>query len=95
MTDIAMNGISEALPETATPAVDEQLQEDIVDPWNVQSASDKGIDYDKLIVRFGVSKIDDALIERFRRVTGHEPHHFIKRGIFFSHRYDRGGLGVG
>jgi len=86
MTDIAMNGISEALPATATPTVDEPLQEDIVDPWNVQSASDKGIDYDKLIVRFGVSKIDDALIERFRRVTGHEPHHFIKRGIFFSHR---------
>jgi len=87
MTDISMNGVTEALPATpgvsAAPAPPE---EDIVDPWNVQSASDKGIDYDKLIVRFGVSKIDEALIERFRRVTGHEPHHFIKRGIFFSHR---------
>lgn len=24
-------------------------KDDIVDPWNVQSSSDKGIDYDKLI----------------------------------------------
>jgi len=92
MTDISMNGVSDALPPSnaaVKPSVDdvgETLQEDIVDPWNVQSASDKGIDYDKLIVRFGVSKIDDALIDRFRRVTATEPHHFIKRGIFFSHR---------
>jgi len=85
MTDITMNGISEALPSQADPAVDAP-DEDIVDPWNVQSASDKGVDYDKLVVKFGVAKIDEATIERFQRVTGHEPHHFIKRGIFFSHR---------
>ena len=24
-------------------------QEDVVDPWNVKSSSDKGVDYDKLI----------------------------------------------
>ena len=27
----------------------EETEEDVVDPWNVTSASDKGIDYDKLI----------------------------------------------
>lgn len=36
--------------------------------------------------RFGSSKIDDALIERLEKVIGQPAHHFIRRGIFFSHR---------
>lgn len=31
-------------------------EDDIVDPWNVQSKSDKGIDYDKLISRFSIDQ---------------------------------------
>lgn len=30
--------------------------------------------------------MDDAIIERFEKVTGKPVHHFIRRGIFFSHR---------
>ncbi|KAJ8780266.1 hypothetical protein J1605_011869 [Eschrichtius robustus] len=60
--------------------------EDFVDPWTVQTSSAKGIDYDKLIVRFGSSKIDEELINRIERATGQRPHHFLRRGIFFSHR---------
>ncbi|XP_029453806.1 tryptophan--tRNA ligase, cytoplasmic isoform X2 [Rhinatrema bivittatum] len=60
--------------------------EDFVDPWMVQTGSAKGVDYDKLIVRFGSSKIDKELVERIERVTGHRAHHFLRRGIFFSHR---------
>ena len=30
----------------------EETEEDVVDPWNVTSSSDKGIDYDKLIRKF-------------------------------------------
>nr|XP_034961781.1 tryptophan--tRNA ligase, cytoplasmic [Zootoca vivipara]XP_034961789.1 tryptophan--tRNA ligase, cytoplasmic [Zootoca vivipara]XP_034961799.1 tryptophan--tRNA ligase, cytoplasmic [Zootoca vivipara]XP_034961808.1 tryptophan--tRNA ligase, cytoplasmic [Zootoca vivipara] len=59
---------------------------DFVDPWTVQTSNAKGVDYDKLIVRFGSSKIDKDLINRIERVTGHKPHHFLRRGIFFSHR---------
>ena len=44
--------------------------EDEVNPWEVKSGSDKGIDYDKLIVKFGSSRIDQATINRFRTVTG-------------------------
>lgn len=36
--------------------------------------------------RFGSSKIDDELLNRFTKITGKEPHHFLRRGIFFSHR---------
>ncbi|NP_001080533.1 tryptophanyl-tRNA synthetase 1 S homeolog [Xenopus laevis] len=60
--------------------------DDFVDPWTVQTGSAKGVDYDKLIVRFGSSKIDQALIDRIERVTGQKAHHFLRRGIFFSHR---------
>ncbi|KAG2457694.1 SYWC protein, partial [Polypterus senegalus] len=60
--------------------------DDVVDPWTVTTSNAKGIDYDKLIVRFGSSKIDQELIDRIERVTGQRPHHFLRRGIFFSHR---------
>lgn len=59
---------------------------DIVDPWNVASNSDTGIDYEKLIKRFGSSRIDDELIARIEKISGKPAHHLIRRGIFFSHR---------
>ncbi|MFA5333695.1 MAG: tryptophan--tRNA ligase [Candidatus Nanoarchaeia archaeon] len=52
-----------------------------VDPWNVSGE----IDYDKLIKEFGTEKIDNKLLDRIKKHTG-ELHHFLKRGIFFSHR---------
>ena len=60
--------------------------EDVVTPWDVSSNNDTGIDYDKLIKKFGSSKIDDELLGRFEKITGRKPHHFLRRGIFFSHR---------
>ncbi|XP_019866037.1 tryptophan--tRNA ligase, cytoplasmic [Aethina tumida] len=61
-------------------------EEDVVDPWNVVSNSETGVDYDKLIKRFGSSKIDEELLARFQKVTGKPVHHYLRRGIFFSHR---------
>ncbi|CAH1999643.1 unnamed protein product [Acanthoscelides obtectus] len=60
--------------------------EDFVDPWNVVSKSDTGVDYDKLIQRFGSSKIDQELLDRFEKITGKKVHHLLRRGVFFSHR---------
>lgn len=57
-----------------------------MDPWTVRTSSAKGIDYDKLIVQFGSSKIDKELVNRIERATGQRPHRFLRRGIFFSHR---------
>ena len=64
----------------------------VVTPWDVQgsvSADGKqsAIDYDKLIDQFGTRRIDGAVLERFERLTGHKPHIFLRRGMFFSHRY--------
>nr|CDS26036.1 tryptophanyl tRNA synthetase [Hymenolepis microstoma] len=67
--------------------VDVSIEEgDIVTPWDVKASSDSGVDYAKLIVRFGCSPIEPALIERFEKVTGKPVHHLIRRGIFFAHR---------
>ncbi|XP_033735830.1 tryptophan--tRNA ligase, cytoplasmic-like isoform X2 [Pecten maximus] len=60
--------------------------DDVVNPWNVSSSSQKGVDYDKLVNKFGSSKIDDALLKKFEEVTGKPVHHLLRRGIFFSHR---------
>jgi len=65
---------------------EEEKEEDFVDPWNVTSQADTGIDYDKLIRKFGSKKIDDTLIERMEKITGKKVHHFLRRGVFFSHR---------
>lgn len=53
-----------------------------VNPWEVSGV----VDYNKLVKDFGTELIDNDLMERFERVTGHELHPWIKRGIFFSHR---------
>jgi tryptophanyl-tRNA synthetase len=46
----------------------------------------KAIDYNKLVDEFGTKKIDDELLARLERLTGKRPHHFLRRGIVFSHR---------
>lgn len=60
--------------------------DDVVDPWTVTSKSDAGVDYEKLIKRFGCSHIDNDLIQRLEKVAGKPVHPLIRRGIFFSHR---------
>jgi len=57
-----------------------------VTPWEVEGDDEKGIDYDKLIESFGSERITEELLTRFEKVTGHKPHRFLRRGIFFSHR---------
>jgi len=44
------------------------------------------IDYEALLMQLGSQRIDNALLARFKRATGHEPHHLFRRGIIFSHR---------
>lgn len=73
------------LPDNG-PAAEGATDEDDVNPWSVSTTNAKGVDYDKLIVRFGSSKIDKELVDRIEKVTGQKPHRFLRRGIFFSHR---------
>lgn len=59
--------------------------EQIVTPWEASCGS-KGFDYQRLVEKFGVQPIDQAMLDRFEKVTGHEPHIWLKRGHFFAHR---------
>ncbi|GIU68261.1 MAG: tryptophan--tRNA ligase [Candidatus Pacearchaeota archaeon] len=52
-----------------------------VTPWQVSGK----IDYEKLIKDFGLSKIDDKLLERIKSHTK-ELHFMLKRRVFFAHR---------
>ncbi|KAJ3101210.1 hypothetical protein HK100_004579, partial [Physocladia obscura] len=68
-------------------------KEQVVTPWDVQGATGadgklEAIDYEKLIVQFGTKRIDSDLIARFERLTGVRAHPFVRRGLFFSHRYN-------
>lgn len=79
---------SEPVKETSTSA------EQVVTPWEVagqvtETGEQLGINYDKLISQFGTRAINAELLARFKEVTGHEPHIFLRRGMFFSHRYVR------
>lgn len=60
----------------------QEVKEATVTPWTVVGK----VDYNKLITKFGTSKIDEELIKRWERVTGHKAHTWMKRGIIFSHR---------
>uniref|UniRef100_A0A914E357 Tryptophan--tRNA ligase, cytoplasmic n=1 Tax=Acrobeloides nanus TaxID=290746 RepID=A0A914E357_9BILA len=64
----------------------EEVDEDIVTPWNVSTTSVKGVDYDKLIVKFGCKKLDQALVDRIENLTGKPVHPMLRRGLFFAHR---------
>ncbi|KAL3078135.1 hypothetical protein niasHT_033110 [Heterodera trifolii] len=60
--------------------------DDIVTPWTVSATSSKGIDYEKLIERFGCKKITDDLVTRIEKLTGKKAHAMLRRRLFFAHR---------
>ncbi|KAI9101208.1 hypothetical protein DFS34DRAFT_578462 [Phlyctochytrium arcticum] len=76
--------------ETETKVQPEEQGDQVVTPWAVTGAKVDGklvaIDYTKLIDQFGTRPIDEALLSRMERLTGHKPHPFLRRGLFFSHR---------
>ena len=64
----------------------ESEDDDIVDPMRVECTTAAGVDYNKLILRFGSTRIDESILQRIERITGKPVHHLLRRGVFFSHR---------
>lgn len=56
----------------------------MITPWDVEA--DEGIDYEKLIVSFGCTRLTEDVIARVERLTNTKAHRFLRRGLFFSHR---------
>lgn len=82
------DGASSSLDKSA--AASTAGTDQVITPWDVEGAivdgKQVGIDYNKLIEQFGTKRIDEELLARFERVTGHRPHLLLRRGMFFSHR---------
>ncbi|GAB6021632.1 Tryptophan--tRNA ligase, cytoplasmic [Chamberlinius hualienensis] len=76
--------LNEAVEKCEIDEVNEE--DDVVNPWTVTSKSQAGVDYDKLIKRFGSSKVTQEIINRFEKVIGKPVHYLLRRGIFFSQR---------
>jgi len=66
--------------------VEQEEGGDVVDAFNIEAASETGIDYEKLLVKFGCFKITDEMIARIEKTTEMRAHRFIRRGIFFCQR---------
>jgi tryptophanyl-tRNA synthetase len=64
----------------------EKQSEDIVTAFDIQAASDAGINYDKLIESYGCFAMTDELKAKMEKLTGRKPHRFLRRNIFFCHR---------
>ncbi|CCF57134.1 hypothetical protein KAFR_0C01410 [Kazachstania africana CBS 2517] len=92
MSDSAVEKVTKELSELdAKDAAATSGQEQVVTPWDVAGAVDEqgvaqSIDYEKLITQFGTKPVNQETLERFERVTGHKPHHFMRKGYFFSER---------
>ncbi|KAK6588351.1 tryptophanyl-tRNA synthetase [Cryptosporidium xiaoi] len=62
------------------------IGDELVNPWEVKADNAYGIDYNKLIDKFGCKLITEDMISRMERITGKKAHHFFRRKIFLSHR---------
>jgi tryptophanyl-tRNA synthetase len=60
--------------------------DDVVTPWNVSATSSAGVDYEKLIEKFGCRKMTPELVTRIENLTGKKAHQMLRRGLFFAHR---------
>ena len=82
--ETTINPLASTVPEEESKVFKEE--EDIVSAFKIQAASDKGIDYAKLIEKFGCTALTDDLRAKILKLTGEQPHRLIRRGIFFCHR---------
>lgn len=63
-----------------------QVDEDVVTAFEIQASSDKGIDYNKLLDKYGCFPMNPELISRIEKLSEKPAHRFIRRGIFFCER---------
>ncbi|KAJ0975048.1 hypothetical protein J5N97_017013 [Dioscorea zingiberensis] len=64
----------------------EDVDSQVVNPWEVTAKDGGKIDYDKLIEKFGCQRLSDDIVQRVERLTGRPAHVFLRRGVFFAHR---------
>ena len=73
-------------PEEDKKELEHEQEEDIVTGIEVKAASERGIDYDKLIVKFGCYKLEPHHLAKIEEQTQQKVDKLIRRGLFFCHR---------
>ena len=73
------------------PGTEAVTREQDINPWSVTGGhNEKGeaiaINYEAISSKWNTQLIDDELLARFERITGHKPHRWLRRRLFFSHR---------
>lgn len=63
----------------------EENKEDVVTPFNIESG-ETGVDYEKLVAKFGCEFVKPEHIQQIEELTGQKPHHLLRRGVYFAHR---------
>lgn len=91
MSSDKVDQITEGVKKIDTSATAADKKEQVITPWDVEGAVDEqgiaqAIDYEKLLKQFGTRPITPETLERFQQVTGHTPHHFLRKGLFYSER---------
>lgn len=91
MSSDKVDQITEGVQKIDTSATAADKKEQVITPWDVEGAVDEqgiaqAIDYEKLLKQFGTRPITPETLERFQQVTGHTPHHFLRKGLFYSER---------
>jgi len=76
----------EQVAEMAAAVASGEKKAQNVTPWEVEAEGDEGVDYSRLIDDWGCELITKKQIERIQKISGKPVHHFLRRGIFFSHR---------
>jgi len=73
--------------EPQTDPNGQQPREQIVNPFTIEAADERGVDYNKVVEQFGTRLIDQATLDRFEKLTGQKAHRYLRRGLFFSQRH--------
>jgi len=76
--------IEEKKVENTTTEV--KQEEDIVTAFEIEAKDDSGIDYNKLLDKYGCFAMTPEIIKRIEDLSGKPAHRFIRRGIFFCER---------
>ncbi|KAK2945881.1 putative Tryptophan--tRNA ligase [Blattamonas nauphoetae] len=77
------NNLQEILRESKETCV---FQCELFTPWDVVASEEKGVDYDGIVHRFGLTHVTSSDLDKFVRITNTPLHPWLERGFFFCAR---------
>uniref|UniRef100_A0A915EMH8 Tryptophanyl-tRNA synthetase n=1 Tax=Ditylenchus dipsaci TaxID=166011 RepID=A0A915EMH8_9BILA len=60
---------------------EQEIEADVVTPWNVRSKNAGGVDYNKFMVNFDLKAVNREFVAKIERITGRKAHPMLRRGL--------------